>query len=266
MIYGTIIGFKTDRITGETVAGALFGLFGADTAELTVGNAILTAESDKNGIFIFENVPYGNWLIKELKPADGFLSNDKVYLVSVTEKEETVEINVVNDRIPELATQATTEGKKEITASDRIVIEDIVSYTNLIPGREYTFKGVLMDKATGKPLLINGEEIRSSFTFKPEAPDGEVTLTFVFDASELKTITEIVVFECLYYDGAEIAAHADNEDDGQTVKIVPLVPEIPPTGDNANIGFWIGIAAVAAGALVSASILYIRQKKDNDDE
>ncbi len=266
LIYGTIIGFKTDRITGETVAGALFGLFGADTAELTVGNAILTAESDKNGIFIFENVPYGNWLIKELKPADGFLSNDKIYLVSVTAKEETVEIYVVNDRIPELATQATTEGKKEITASDRIVIEDIVSYTNLIPGREYTFKGVLMDKATGKPLLINGEEIRSSFTFKPEAPDGEVTLTFVFDASELKTITEIVVFECLYYDGAEIVAHADIEDDGQTVKIVPLVPEIPPTGDNANIGFWIGLAAVAAGALVSASILYIRQKKDNDDE
>lgn len=264
LIYGTIRGFKTDSVTGETVAGALFGLFGADAIELTAGNVILTAESDKNGIFIFENVPYGDWVIKELKPADGFISNEEIYLVSVTEKEETVEINVVNDRIPTIGTQATAEGKKEITASDRVVIEDIVSYTNLIPGREYTVKGVLMDKAMGKSLLINGEEICGSFTFKPEMPDGEVTVTFVFDASELKTITEIVVFEYLYHNDVEVASHTDIEDGGQTVKIIPPVPEIPPTGDSD--GFLFGLAAVALGGLVSALIVYIKIRKDDDGE
>lgn len=128
-----------------------------------------------------------------------------------------------------------------------------------------------MDKATGEPLLIGGEEIRSSFTFKPETPDGEVTVTFVFDSSGLKTATEIVVFESLYRDGVEIAVHADIKDDGQTVKITPPalpapVPENPKTGDNSNLGFWIGLAAIALGGLISTLIIGIKQKKDDDDE
>ena len=55
-----------------------------------------------------------------------------------------------------------------------------------------------MNKATGEPLLADGKEIRSFFTFKPDKPDGEINITFVFDASGLKTATEIVVFETLY--------------------------------------------------------------------
>ena len=70
-----------------------------------------------------------------------------------------------------------------------------MSYKNLTPGKEYTVKGVLMNKATGEPLLADGKEIRSFFTFKPDKPDGEINITFVFDASGLKTATEIVVFE-----------------------------------------------------------------------
>lgn len=97
-------------------------------------------------------------------------------------------------------------------------IEDTVSYKNLTPGKEYTVKGVLMNKATGEPLLADTKEIRSSFTFKPDKPDGEINITFIFDASGLKTATEIVVFETLYRDDTEIAAHADLKDEGQTVK------------------------------------------------
>lgn len=61
-----------------------------------------------------------------------------------------------------------------------------MSYKNLTPGKEYTVKGILMNKATGKPLVIDGEEIRASYTFKPETSDGEVTVTFTFDAGGLK--------------------------------------------------------------------------------
>ncbi len=388
LIYGNIKGLKIDRETEESIAGALFGLFRADETEFTAEKAILTAESDDDGLFTFENVPYGNWIIKELQPADSFLPNQEIYPATVSEHEQLIEITVVNDRIPEIGTkatvdgekeicatevftltdtvsykhlipgneyvlkgvlidkttgkplvidgqeihaetvftpeastgeaiveftfdskyikadtdivvfeslykdgkelavhadiedegqtvkvkvpeigtQATAEGKKEITVSDRVVIEDIVSYKNLTPGKEYTVKGILMDKATGKPLLINGEEIRSSFTFKPETPNGEVTVTFVFDASELKTAAEIVVFESLYRDGVEIAAHTDIEDDGQTVKLTPPAPDVPQTGDESNLGFWIGLGAVALGGLAASGIIYFRRKKDDDDE
>ncbi len=73
-IYGTIKGLKIDRETEKTIEGALFGLFSSDETEFTEDNAILTATTDTNGIFVFENIPYGNWLVKELKPASKYRS------------------------------------------------------------------------------------------------------------------------------------------------------------------------------------------------
>lgn len=73
IIYGTIKGLKIDRETGENIAGALFGMFKAEEKELSEKTAILTAESNEEGIFTFENVPYGEYIIRELKPAEGYL-------------------------------------------------------------------------------------------------------------------------------------------------------------------------------------------------
>lgn len=122
---------------------------------------------------------------------------------------------------PEIGTKATADGKKEITA-DKITITDVVSYKDLTPGKEYKLTGVLMNKATNDKLLIDGKEITADATFTPKAPTGEVEMTFTFDARELTAKTEVVVFEKLYRDGIEIAVHADIEDEGQTVKILPL--------------------------------------------
>lgn len=122
---------------------------------------------------------------------------------------------------PEIGTKATADGKKEITA-DKITITDVVSYKDLTPGKEYKLTGVLMNKATNDKLLIDGKEITAEATFTPKAPTGEVEMTFTFDARELTAETEVVVFETLYRDGIEIAVHADIEDEGQTVKILPL--------------------------------------------
>lgn len=388
ILYGSVKGLKIDRETEKSIAGAVFGLFRTDTSEFTEETAVLIAESDEDGIFYFENVPYGNWLIKELQSADGYLANDEIYTVRISENGQTIGITVVNDRIPEIkttaavdgekeicatevftltdtvsyshlipgkeyvlvgtlmdkstgkafikngnavtaetvftpetpngtvtvtftfdarlirentslvvfetlykdgkelavhadindngqtvkvkvpeiGTKATVNGKKEVTASGRVKIEDIVSYKNLTPGKEYAVKGVLMNKATGEPLLADGKEIRSSFTFKPDKPDGEINITFVFDASGLKTATEIVVFETLYRDDTEIAAHADLKDEGQTVKITPPTPDNPQTGDNSNLGFWIGLGAVALGGLVAVIIIRVKSRKDEDDE
>ena len=122
---------------------------------------------------------------------------------------------------PEIGTKATADGKKEITA-DKITITDVVSYKDLTPGKEYKLTGVLMNKATNDKLLIDGKEITAEATFTPKAPTGEVEMTFSFDARELTAETEVVVFETLYRDDLEFAAHADISDADQTVKILPL--------------------------------------------
>ena len=147
LIYGTVKGLKIDRETKGTVAGALFGLFHGDETEFTEANAVLTATSDENGIFVFENVPFGNWTVKELQPAPNYLPSDDIYRITVANNNQVIEITAVNDRIPE---------------------------------------------------------------------------------------------------------------------ITPPIPDIPQTGDDSNLGFWIGLSAIALGGLIAALIIGINQKKDDE--
>lgn len=266
IIYGTIKGLKIDRETGENIAGALFGLFNAVKKEFTEKTAILTSESNEDGIFTFDNVPYGEYIVRELKPAEGYLPNEENYQATVSEDEEVIEITVKNDKTPELGTTATIDGKKEFTVNGDITIDDVVSYKHLKAGKEYTVSGVLIDKSTGKPFLVDAKEVRSEVTFTPETADGEVTVSFTFDGSVITKETEIVVFETLYREGTEIAVHADIEDENQTVTIHPQPePEKPQTGDNSNLGFYIGLASVAVGGLIAFLIIKFK-KKDEDDE
>lgn len=266
IIYGTIKGLKIDRETGEKITGALFGLFSNNETEFTEETAIMTAESNEDGIFTFEDVPYGEYIIRELKPATGYLPNGESYPVTISENKEVVEITVLNEKIPELKTTAAIDGKKEFTANGDITIDDVVSYKHLTAGKEYTIKGVLMDKSTGKQFLVDGKEVCSEVTFTPETADGEVTVSFTFDGSVITKETEIVVFETLYREGTEIAVHADIEDENQTVTIHPQPePEKPQTGDNSNLGFYIGLGSVAVGGLIAFLIIKFK-KKDEDDE
>lgn len=265
ILYGSVKGLKIDRETEKPVVGAKFGLFRSKETEFTAENALLIAESGEDGTFLFENVPYGNWLIKELQPADGYLSNEEIYPVRISENGQTVGITVVNDRTPEIGTKATVNGEKTATAEGDITIEDTVSYKHLIPGKAYTVKGILMYKSTGKAFLVDGKELTSEVTFTPEESCGEVTVRFTFDGSKITKQTDLVVFETLYRDGVELAAHADIEDGGQTVTLIPPKPDIPQTGDNSNLGFWIGLGSVALGGVIACIIMYCKRKKDEDE-
>lgn len=230
IIYGTIKGLKIDRETGENIADALFGLFSMNETEFTEETAILTAESNDEGIFEFTDIPYGEYIVRELKPAESYLPNEENYQVTISDNEEIIEITVENDKIPELKTTASIDGKKEVGATEVFILEDFVEYKHLVPGKEYMIKGVLMDKATGEPLLIDEKEIRSESTFTPDEPTGEVIVSFEFDARYIKEDTGIVVFEGLYSEDKELAVHADIEDDGQTVTV-----KIPEIGTKASI-------------------------------
>ena len=118
----------------------------------------------------------------------------------------------------EIGTKATVEGEKEVDPLDKVTLTDTVSYTGLVPGKEYRATGVLMDKETGEKLLVDGKEITAETVFVPETKNGSVDVTFIFDATGLHG-KEIVVFEDLYRENVLLATHADINDEGQTVKI-----------------------------------------------
>lgn len=261
LIYGSVKGLKIDRETQEVIKGATFGLFKSDTTEFTEDKAILTAVTDENGVFVFNNIPYGEYLIKELNPADGYLDNEDVFTVTIKDNEQVVELTAINDKMPELKTMATVNGKKEAVAKGDITIKDTVEYKHLVPNTEYVIKGTLMDKSTCQPFMVKGKEITSTVKFVPDKTDGKVEVTFTFDGSAIKKDTKLVVFETLYRDGVELTAHADINDDGQTVTI--KVPELenPKTGDERNINKILGIAGASLVGIACCVYSFIKRKK-----
>lgn len=266
LIYGSVKGLKIDRETQEVIKGATFGLFKSDITEFTENNAILTAVTDESGVFVFNNIPYGEYLIKELKPADGYLDNEDVFTVTIKDNEQVVELTAINDKVPELKTTATVNGKKEAVAKGNITIKDTVEYKHLVPNTEYVIKGTLMDKSTGKPFMVKGKEITSTVKFVPDKANGKVEVTFTFDGSAIKKDTKLVVFETLYRNGVELTAHADINDDGQTITIKVPKLENPKTGDERNKKALASVMSVSALGAVSLAYYLLKKKKNNKEE
>lgn len=138
----------------------------------------------------------------------------------IEDENQTVEFP---ENVPELHTTALDRktGTHEQQADEKAVIIDTVKYNDVYPGKEYTVKGVLMDKATGEPLLVNEKEVTSEVTFKPEEANGTVELRYEFDSSALAGTT-VVVFEDLIYRGRVVSSHADINDAAQSVNIIDI--------------------------------------------
>ena len=141
-----------------------------------------------------------------------------------------------------------------------IVVDDIITFKSLIPGKEYTVKGVLMDKLTGQPFLVNGEQITVEKTFIAEAADGEITVSFFIDSDLITQETDMVVFEAIYSGEKKVAEHADITDTDQSVTLVPIEEE-PPLGDAPPTGFGIGMGIIGAFGLAAAAVVVFGRRR-----
>ena len=199
---GTLMNAKTGKpimVNGNTITARR--TFTADAHEMTIPLTYTLNASELAGTttVVFENLYSDGALLAA--HADLEDAEQTVYIpeIHTTAKDQTTKINH-------------TEANKTAT------IIDTVSYTNLLPGREYTVSGTLMDKETGKAVLADGKEITASTTFTPEKSEGSVDVIFTFDASIVAPKT-VVAFETLTYKKIQIAVHADITDKDQTVYI-----------------------------------------------
>ena len=165
---------------------------------------------------------------------------------------------------PKIGTQAQADnGKKEVTEKKQITIIDKVAYQDLIIGKEYSIKGKLMDKTTGKSLLINGKEVTAEKKFIAKEKSGFEELTFTFDGTGLGGKT-IVVFEDVYEDGKLIGTHSNINDEGQSVKIIKkgkIIVEFNGGGFNTNTGDKNNIGLYIYLLMICSSLTYIYVKK-----
>lgn len=263
----TVKGTLMDKETGETL------LIGGKpvTAEKTFiagkkdGSVELEFTFDASGLKGKETVVFEKLFYEEKEIA---VHED------LDDKNQTVKFQ--NPEIKTTASDKTT-GTNEGIAQKEVTIVDKVESNNLIPGKEYTVKGILMDKETGKPLLIDGKKVTAEKTFTAKSEAGSIELEFTFDGSTLGE-KEIVVFEKLFYNGREIAAHEDIEDMGQTVtlhkeKTVTITSKKPgtttstskpvKTGDASQIALlYVGLAVLAMVGILVSVILKKRKKPD----
>lgn len=200
----TVSGTLMDKETGKAVL--------ADGKEITA-STMFAPEKSKGSvdiIFTFD----ASVVAPKTVVAFETLTYKKIQIAvhaDITDKDQTVYIpKVYTTAIADDTKDHVTEAKKDVT------IVDTVSYEGLEVDREYTVKGVLMNKATGKAITVNGEKVTASATFTPKEKNGTVDVTFTFDGSALED-TMIVVFETLYTEGKEVGIHAEIGDEAQTV-------------------------------------------------
>lgn len=98
LIYGEIHGLKKDE-DGNALGGALIGLFKADCTEFTAENAIMTAISAEDGAFSFSDVPYGNWVVREIEAPTGFVLSEESFAVNVDKDGAVIEVEIENTLI-----------------------------------------------------------------------------------------------------------------------------------------------------------------------
>ena len=178
-------------------------------------------------------------------------------------------------RNPELHTTAidVESGTHEAIAKDNVTIRDIVDHFDILPGT-YTLRGIVMDQATEKPLLIDGKMVTAEKEIQVTEEDGTVNMEFSFDASELNN-RSIVIYEYLYKDNELITSHEDINDKDQTItfKVGSLTVDMSgnggngisvKTGDNAPFYYVVGAMLMAVGAI--GLIITIRRGKKKSEK
>ncbi|MBS6799146.1 MAG: Cys-Gln thioester bond-forming surface protein [Firmicutes bacterium] len=95
LIRGEVVGYKTGD-KDKPLAGAVFGLFRPDEKEFIAENAIMTIETDEDGLFKFTEIPYGEWLIREIAAPRGYLVSDKLYEINISDDLQVIEIAAEN--------------------------------------------------------------------------------------------------------------------------------------------------------------------------
>ena len=148
----------------EPLENALFGLFAVDTAEFTSESAYMTAVSDKNGYFEFDEIPYGEYIIHEIEAPRGYILSNKSYPVSISEDGEVIEITAENKPITVKISKRDIYGnelkgaKMQIIDSEGNIVDEWTSdgtnhVVTELPAGEYTLKATPHNCQTSKNMI-----------------------------------------------------------------------------------------------------------------
>ena len=236
----------------KTIKHPRDGRFWAQMREVNKVDGSDEFYKDENGIIV---IPRGSIVVQETKAPKGYRVDSKTYTYRIDKdtNDLTMKLNFGNTPeqlnkplVPKIGTTALDAATTDNVGSHgkKVKLVDKVSYKQLSEGETYTIKGKLIDKATGQPLIVNGKEVTAEKTFTVtknnstitgDGASGSVDLEYEVDSTVLAGKTT-VVFEHLYYDGKEIATHADIDDKKQSVYFPKVGTTAKSRETNSNLG------------------------------
>ena len=167
---GTVKGIKVNE-SDEPLEKAVFGLFTEDSE-----NAIMTAVSDENGYFEFSDVPYVEYIVREIEAPTGYILSDESYPVKISEDGEIIEITAKNQPITVGISKQDIYGEELSGAEMELINSD----------------GETVEKWTsdGKNHVISGLSAGKYVLKEIAAPDGYVIATDItFTIDEYGNVT-----------------------------------------------------------------------------
>ena len=192
---GSVEGIKVDEHENP-LAGAEFGLFKNTAEKITEAEALQTAVSNKDGKFRFDDIPYGKYIVTEIKAPEGYVFSSKKYEVNITDDKQVVKIKAVNNSFPLAVSKKDIYGnelagaKMQILDSTGKIIDEWIS-----DGSDHVVSAL----TTGKYSLHEsaspaGYVLAADITFSIDSNNKvtvEKTDALTFDSDGIATITMI---------------------------------------------------------------------------
>lgn len=228
LLTGKVKGLKVDE-RDIPLTGAVIGIFKESETEFTKENALQTVTTDTNGVFAFENVPFGNWIIKEIQAPSGYILSDTKITVTINDIEKTVEIKIVNHTAEKYGILVIHKTSSDVK---------LQGFSFRVQGTSGT--GVQYDKT-----FIT--DINGSIRIE-DIPTGSYTVSEVKNSASSKYV--------LPKDQTVTIKVSETS----TLNFYNEINNAPKTGDSNNLVLWAGVLSVSLGAVITFAILRKRKK------
>lgn len=244
---GTVTTTKVDEEYPENkLSGAVFeiyadadgdGKFNADVDILI--DTMIESETDK-GNYSLGDLPTGGYFMYEKTAPEGFVKDDDYHYFEINEDGDIV--NVENKAGVGFINKP-IYGELEITKRD-------VATGKLLPNAGFRIKdengNIVAEGYTDENGIAKFKLRYGKYTYEEfDAPDG-----YIIDSKPYSfEITE---------DGQIVKAEMTNEKQ--------FTPDTPQTGDESNMGFFIGLGAIAVGGLIAFLFVKFKKRDEDDDD
>lgn len=230
---GKVEGIKINK-NNDKLEGAIIGIFKVGTTEFSEKNAIVTTKTDKDGAFSFSNIPYGEWIVKEVVAPTGYVVDATQHHIHISDDGVVINITMTDKQVQISKTDIT--GEKEVVGAELTITDergnvidswtstDTAHYANgLVEGQKYTLTEktapygyevansivfvVTNDKATQTVVMNDSPILSSVLVNKVDSITGENIISKKFEFtlySDAECKNEIVTVNANTDDGTAL--------------------------------------------------------------